>query len=709
MGRVRSRSRSFAVWTAVALLAGVMVFVVARSRPGEVRRQAGLDVLLITVDTLRADALGAYGNAKGATPWMDRLAAQGAVFRQAHAHNVVTLPSHSNILSGRHPFEHGVRDNAGFRFPRGMDTLATLLKDHGYRTGAFVSAFTLDSRFGLDRGFDVYDDAFAAGSAHAAFVLPERRGEETVAAARRWLARGDGRPSFCWVHLYDPHAPYAPREPFATRFAGDAYLGDVAESDAALGPLLEPLLSGAGAAGTLVVLTADHGESLGEHGERAHGIFAYEPTLRVPLVLHAPGIVRAGVLFGPAAHVDVLPTVLDALALPRPEGLPGRSLLADTAGHEAPSVPTYFEALSGLTTRGWAPLYGVIRDRAKYIDLPLPELYDLAADPGETRNRIASEAARLAQAQAALARFRAGDGGVRRAEETGDTRARLQALGYLAAAPTVKARHGPEDDPKRLIEIDAMLETVIARHRAGDVSGALQLCEEVVRRRGDMPAALVQLALLQRKAGRLEPAVAALRRAVALSPEDAAAAALLGSYLNEAGLAAEAAALLEPYAARPDPSFDALLAQGVAFARLGRGREALAAFERAHAVDASNPMPLVQAATVHMLAGRDADARRSLEGALAVAPDQALAHHNLGLLAARRGDTEEASRRFRRALLLNPAEHDALLQLGLLLVRQGRRAEARPFLESFLAGAPRPLYDREIARVEAWLKRSAGA
>src|SRR6185369_10927811 len=293
----------------------------------------GLDVLLITIDTLRADAVGAYGSTTGATPGLDRLATRGVVFSQAHAHNVVTLPSHANILSGRLPFQHGVRDNAGFRFPSDTPTLATLLKAAGYRTGAFVSAFTLDSRFGLDRGFDVYDDQLAGPAGPLA--LPERHGTDTVAAAQRWLAQGDGRPTFCWIHLYDPHAPYRPREPFASRFAATPYVGEVAAADAALEPVLRPLLEAA-APHTLVVLTADHGESLGEHGERTHGLFAYEATLRVPLIVYQPALFRPRVVQAPVRHVDLVPTILDALAMPVPEDLDGRTLLPVAAGGAPP-------------------------------------------------------------------------------------------------------------------------------------------------------------------------------------------------------------------------------------------------------------------------------------------------------------------------------------------------------------------------------------
>src|SRR5687768_13232376 len=210
---------------------------------------------------------------------MDRLAAAGVRFDDAHAHNVLTLPTHANLLAGRYPFEHGVRDNAGFRFPAATPTLATLLKERGYATGAFVSAFPLDSRFGLDRGFDVYEDSFVDASPRPTFLEQERPGTETVALAARWLDSQGVRPYFCWVHLYEPHAPYRPPEPFASLFRTAPYQGEVAASDEALGPLLEPLLARGREGRTLVVLTADHGEALGDHGEQTHGIFAYEATL----------------------------------------------------------------------------------------------------------------------------------------------------------------------------------------------------------------------------------------------------------------------------------------------------------------------------------------------------------------------------------------------------------------------------------------------
>jgi choline-sulfatase len=689
---------------AVAAVAGIGVAVRSLLPPRLPRAEAGLSVLLVTIDTLRADALGAYGDRGASTPWIDRLAREGLRFDQAHAHNVVTLPSHANILSGRLPVDHGVRDNSGFRFPRDEATLATLLKGHGYRTAAFPSAFPLAARFGLQRGFDVYDDTFLRGDESTALAVQERSGSETVAAAQVWLqAQGDA-PTFLWVHLYEPHFPYEPPAPWADRYERQPYKGEVAAADDALRPLLEPLLEAGREGRTLVVLTADHGESLGEHGEKTHGIFAYEGPLRVPLIVYGPRLFRPAVVTDVVGHADLLPTILEAVALPVPEGLPGRSLVPLARG-SAPERPLYFEALSGTTTRRWAPLYGVLRDRSKYIDLPIPELYDLAADPGETNNLAATRPEQLERMRAALVRFRAADAGLSAAVESAETRERLRALGYLSAAAsaTPRERYTEDDDPKRLIALEAEMEQVAARHRAGDLEGALALCRDIVRRRPHMPSSLLRLAVLHHDMGQLKEAIAAAREALALNPDDPETAARLGRYLNEAGRPRETVDLLETYARRADPDLDVLMVRGVALAEVGRRPEALATFERVRVSDPSNAMALVNIATVRLMQGDRGAARAALDAALTLNPGLARAHNTLGVVAAEAGRTDEAVARWTRAVELDPREFDTLFNLGALLVREGRHLEARPYLERFAREAPPRLYARDIARVRGWL------
>ncbi len=674
------------------------------------RREPGLDVLLITVDTLRADALGSYGKAHAATPWMDRLASGGVRFDDAHAHNVLTLPSHANILSGLLPFEHGVRDNSGFRFPASVPTLASVLGEKGYRTGAFVSAFPLDSRFGLDRGFEVYEDSFVDATSRPVFYEQERPGAETVALARRWLAADDGRPVFCWLHLYEPHFPYAPPAPPSANPPG-GYQGDVAAADAALSPVLEPILAAGAAGDTLVVLTSDHGEALGEHGEATHGIFAYESTLKVPLVLYQPRLLEPRVVAAPARHVDLMPTILDALGVSAPAGLSGRSLLpmaAGVPGVAEPAATTYFEALSGQLNRGWAPLYGVIEDGAKYVDLPIPELYDLRDDPAELRNLAAAEPRRVAALSQTLETLRATDEGADPSPESAEVRRRLESLGYLAGAesaePAGRATYTEDDDPKRLIGLDALQREIADRHAAGDLAGALEVARKLVRRRPGMRTALFDLAQLERESGDFEAAARTLAQALTLAPGDPASLALMAATLTQAGRPAEAVEVTAPHAASPEPDVDVLFARGLAFARLRRGDEALAAFERAREMDPRSPRVPIHVGTLHLMAGRRQEAAEAYRQALTLDPSAATAHVSLAVMATEDGRPQDALEHWRAALAADPLQHARLFQIAGGLWRAGRTGEARPLLELFADSAPAATYRREIARARGLLQ-----
>ncbi len=663
-------------------------------------------MLLITVDTLRADALRAYGHASAVTPWIDQLARDGVRFDRAHAHNVVTLPSHANIMSGLLPTDHGVRDNAGFRFPESADTMATILKAHGYRTGAFVSAFPLDARFGLARGFDEYDDRFVDATPRPAFLEQERRGPDTVARARAWLASEYGHPTFCWVHIYEPHFPYAPPEPFASRFRNSPYDGEVAAADAALRPLLEPILSRGRDGGTLVVLTADHGESLGEHGEATHGIFAYESTLRVPLILYAPSIVAPRIVTAAAQHVDVLPTILDALNIAAPRGLRGRSLLPIARGAVDPGTGvTYFEAFSGALNRGWAPVTGVLREGTKYIDLPIPELYDLRSDPQEQRNLADRDAHRVGEMRAALRPY-ANAQPVTAARESEETRDRLRSLGYAGGGETrSRQTYTAADDPKRLIALDTDLQAIVGQYLAGDLQGALARAREFARAHPGMALAALQAGQLEREGGNPAAAVASMRRAAALAPQNAQIAALLGASLTDAGKPAEAVRVLSTYASAdtPSPDIGILVSLGLAQARLQQFDAALATLQRARSQAPHNPMLLVDVGTVSLMADRRDEARRAFESAITENPSLARAHTSLGAIEADAGQTDAAVAEWKTATALDPSEYGRLFTLGAAFVRGGRAAQARPYLEFFAASAPEARYGQQIVQARAWL------
>jgi len=688
----------------VLILLGLLGFgVIGRSRPSAPPApEPNLNVLLVTIDTLRADAVGAYGQPGGITPWIDRLASGGARFTNARAHNVVTLPSHANILSGRLPTEHGVRDNSGFRFPAALDTLATILKAHGYRTGAFVSAFPLDSRFGLARGFDDYDDRFA-DAARPAFLVQERSGPDTVASARRWI---DSRPEgswFCWVHLYEPHYPYSPPAALATRF-GDAYHGDVSAADAALQPLLAPILSTGREGRTLVVLTSDHGESLGEHGEATHGVFAYEAALKVPLILYQPARVRPAVIDRPARHIDLLPTILDIVGLASPSGLAGNSLLpAMTGGRETAAAPTYFEALSASLTRRWAPLDGIVVDSMKYIELPIPELYDLKADPNERDNLATSEPVRVEALRVRLQQLRGPRGNAAAGAESTETRERLRSLGYASGASSGAPRFTEADDPKRLIGFDTRLQEIVGQYLAGDLQDALARCRALVREQPDMPLALFHLAHLERENGNLEGAIDALRKAVALVPDNVETVTGLGAYLTQANRAEEAIDLLDPLARREQADVEVLTTRAIALAKRRRFDEALASLSRARHEDPSNGRLLLETGTIQLMAGQRERAREAWNAALALNPNLARAHTSLGVLSLEERRPANAVEHWTAATSLDPREQRTILGVGLSLATAGRTAEARTALEFFVDHAPPSMFAGEIARARTVL------
>jgi arylsulfatase A-like enzyme/Flp pilus assembly protein TadD len=676
----------------------------APPRPGPLARP-GLDVLLITIDTLRADALGFAGNARAATPVLDRLASSGRVFPFAHAHNVVTLPSHANLLTGLYPFQHGVRENSGFRLPPTVPTLATILAGAGYRTAAFVAAFPLDSRFGLDRGFSVYDDRFPEGSHPTEFVLAERRGDEVVALARRWWQAERGRRRFAWVHLFDPHAPYSPPEPFASRFAGDPYLGEVAATDAFLAPLLEPFLAGEEPP-ALVVLTSDHGEALGDHGEATHGLFAYEATLRVPLVLWGAGV-EPGRDGRPARHVDVLPTVLEAAGVARPQGelrYPGSSLLAPPPSGAA--ADSYFEALSAALNRGWAPLAGLIRDGRKAISLPLPELYHLPQDPQEAANLVAEER-RLARTLLDALPAEAAWPPPRREDVPPEVAARLGALGYVAAPAPAKSSYGPEDDPKRLIHLDAKIHQVVDLYSRRRVPEAVALARELVAERPEMGIGYSFLSQALLEAGETVEAVAVMERARGAKLASEALLRQLGLSLAELGRAAEAVELLRPLAGTGDPDSGNTFA--VVLSEAGRQEEAARVLREVLAADPDNPKAFETLGLVALRQGRWAEARERSEEALALNAGLPWAWNNLGVALYQLGRHAEALDAWQKAVEVDPRLFDALFNLGVKAAAHGRPQVARRALERFLAGAPPGRYGPDLARARELLAQLGGA
>jgi arylsulfatase A-like enzyme/Flp pilus assembly protein TadD len=677
----------------------------------------GCNVLLITIDTLRRDRVGAFGGRTGLTPTLDRLAAAGLRLTRAYASAPLTLPSHTSILTGVSPPAHGVRTNGLFRLGPRLPTLATILRAHGYRTGAFVGAFVLDARFGLDRGFDLYDDRY--GEAHPGDPgdSAERRAEDVIRPAAAWIlerdyARGSvagnatSNKWFAWVHLYDPHEPYRAPEPYASQH--EPYDAEVAYTDATIGAFLDRLAAARQLDRTLVVVAADHGESLGDHGERTHGVFAYDVTLGVPWIIWSSSRIAGRTFDGPVRLIDLAPTVLDLVGIPIPDTVEGRSILGALDGRDHGPPPVYFEAADANLTRNWAPLTGIISSDHKFIDLPVPELYDLAADPSETTNVYARDRERARTLELLLRDTKstlAARGAT--AEKTtlgADARRRLQALGYVAspADPTERV-YTDADDPKTLIGPANDLNDALFAFRGGSRERGMAAVRAIMRAHPGFTTAYGVLASMLRDSGDLAGAIATLEDIAERGVADQSVMVVLAGYLQEAGALQRSIELLEAVvAAHPDYA-DAYNSLGVVYSRGGRHDRAQAAFRKVLELDPTSATAYENLGVDDLGAGKWAEALTELARALELDPRLARAHNALAAVLMRQRHTAEAIAHWQDALQLDPTLYDALFNVGVTLWDAGRRGEARPYLERFEREAPAERYAADIARIRTML------
>jgi len=671
-------------------------------------RGAAPNLLLVTVDTLRPDRLSCYSPDHVKTPAIDALAAGGALFERTYAHTPTTLPSHTSLFLGKTPAFHGVSENSKARVSAAFLTLAEHLKKQGFATGAFVGAFPLDSRFGLDQGFDVYDDSFPKGPAAMGFAS-ERTADAVVKAAVAWISARSG-PWFCWIHLWDPHAPYDPPEPYRSEYASDPYSGEAAFVDSQLAVLFEGLRKRDRAGRTVIVLTSDHGESLGEHGELTHGYFAYDSTLHVPLIIAGPGV-RPGRIAARVGHVDIFPTVCALLGAPVPSGLHGRSLAPLMKGGRDTPRPHYFESLEPHLNYGCAPLRGFIDGSTKFIDSPLPEVYDLSRDPREATN-AASEAdvPALKRKLETILKAQAGPAAGQTVVDA-QTREKLRSLGYVVSAVApLKAVYGPEDDLKSFLPFQQRLERAILKGDAGQDAEAVREMEALIREKRQFAPAYIYLAQIHLARDRVAEGLRTLEEGVRANPRDYALLAEYGKALVRAGRSGEAADILEKAVALID--YDPESWSSLGRARMGTGARDLAvqAFDRALALDPSsasthsdigalrlslyleggrNAADLEQAIShfekaaasdstlnpafrglgyAYRLAGRADAAIKAWEKAVAIRPDDDFSAYNLGLLCLERGDKARAKRLFNAILELRgaglaPADRENLLAL----------------------------------------------
>jgi arylsulfatase A-like enzyme/Tfp pilus assembly protein PilF len=644
------------------------------------------DVLLVSIDTLRADHLGCYGDRHADTPRIDALASRGLRYADAVTVAPLTLPAHSSLMTGRFPAHHGVRDNGGFYLGDAEVTLAEVLRGRGYRTGGFVSAFVLDARWGISQGFDRYFDDFDLTRYEGKGMdAVQRRGDETVEKALAWLAEDHKTPWFAWVHLYDPHAPYAAPEEYAARFpatAAGAYDAEIAWTDTLVGRLLEGLSAAGRLERTIVIVVGDHGESLGEHREPTHGFFIYDATLHIPLIVAGPGV-PTGSVTTQVRIVDVMPTVLGLLGMAPPRGVDGRDLLAaQRDGTLAdPVAPALAESWYPRLHYGWSELVAVRDGRFKLIRAPRPELYDLRDDPGETNDLAAREPGRTAAMMQALTAFEARAGGSAVARPTApldpEVEERLEALGYTASGPSARALEDrPRGDPKDKIEIYNLL-----KDAGGDsVEGRLDEAMAKVRHALELDPTTVEahtlLGNVRLKAKQYDGAVAAYREALALDPSSESTVFSLALAYKQMGRLDDAEAGLERMRTLDPQATKPLWQLADIWMQRGQLDKAEGALKEALGRKVDRPTFLLKLGECYIEMKRYDAAEAALREALSGKGDLPAAHFDLALVYEARGQTPRAIEEYQAELARSPEAYRAAFNLGKLLLQTGRTDEA---------------------------------
>lgn len=654
------------------------------------------NLLLITIDTLRTDRLSCYSPEHLQTPTIDSLAAKSVVFTRAFAHTSTTLPSHTNILLGTTPLYHGVHDNLNFKVGDEYLTLAEHLKQEGYSTGAVVGAFPLDSRFGLSQGFDTYDGDFGSTSS-GKVVAAERPAEIVVERALEWLDQRRS-PWFLWIHCYDPHDPYAPPEPFKTQYRTSLYDGEVAYVDYAMKRLFQYLEDNNLFENTVIVFTGDHGESLGDHGEMTHGYFAYNSTIWIPLFVFIPGM-KPSTSQQNVSHIDIFPTVCDALKVKKPSFLQGISLIPVMKGKEPEKRTLYFESLLPYYDLGWAPIRGIIQDRHKFIDSPLPELYDLEDDFNETKN-MAQESnlnAYRKQLSQLIQIQESSEIPMMKQEADLETLAKLRSLGYIGDYRGEKRTFGIEDDVKVLLPYHNKSVEALRLWEEGKAGEGIQLLKKVITEKKTISTAYSNLASIYRSQGKLDDAIQVLQMGLEFIPESYMIFSTYVDYLSEASRWKEIISVFEGLTFQQlefDPVTWNLV--GVAYSNIGNFEKALLFCERAVSIDKKFPLSYSNLGSIHFkifnLTTNPQElpkARSNYEKALELDPQISGAHDGLGLIHMYEENYEEAILHLEKALQLQPNINHAVYNLGLAYLRKGNKTKA---LSCFLRFKNTPSY-----------------
>jgi arylsulfatase A-like enzyme/lipoprotein NlpI len=648
-----SLRRSIFLLIACFLLACVGALAEVKSAP---------NVVVITIDTLRADHLGCYGDKQIRTPNIDALAAEGARFERAYTPVPVTLPAHTVIFTGTYPMLSGMHDFSGNKLNATQATLASVLRQHGYATGAVVGSAVLDSRFGLNQGFDFYYDHFDFNRLQESNLEEmERPGNLVADATLDWLGKNRKNKFFLWMHLYDPHYPYRPPAPFSEQYKDRPYDGEIAFADAQVGRLISFLKANGLYQNTLIVLAGDHGESLGEHGEKNHGFFIYNATLHVPMIIRLPGSSSPRVVAELTSLADLMPTVLHVLKIDVPSQVQGVNLLPLMSPKKTEeSRNLYAETFLPRLHFNWSELRAVETERYHFIDAPKPELYDLSKDPGETQNLYAEKKAVAEEMRARLtAQIGQYSAGTELAQKTGLDPAlmeRLKSLGYAGFSgggnPTITDRSLP--DPKDRIQVYELISEAIAESQHGEYQSSAEKLTAALKTEPDSVPVHYLLGLDYYRMRRFPRAVEELQRVLQLSPDYALAVFNLGLAYARTGDFDRAIAQLKHALELDGTNFSAAYNLGAAYGQKQMVPEAVAAFRQTVAIAPEYPAGHRALGEMLLYQGEVDEALAELRRAAGLDPRDPGTHAALAKALTAKGLTDEADEEMRKAQELRP-------------------------------------------------------
>jgi arylsulfatase A-like enzyme/tetratricopeptide (TPR) repeat protein len=632
------------------------------------------NVLLITLDTTRADHLSCYNPGRARTPHLDALAARGVLFLHATAQVPLTLPSHACIMTGAYPTVHGLRDMGGFVLDKSHPTIASLAQTAGFSTAAFVGSRAVAKHFGLSQGFDTYDDDMGPQTEEGRLpgVYAERRAAVVTDHALEWLKQNGQRRFFLWAHYYDPHTPYDPPEPYKHEYAADLYDGEIAYMDEQVGRLLDGLDQLGLISRTLIIAVGDHGESLGEHGEATHGIFLYDATLHVPLIVAGPDAPGGKVIDDQVRSIDLHPTVTEFLHLPPSPEAQGVSLWPLIEhGTRVWSNYSYGETLYPRTYIRWSELRAMRTDDWKFILAPHPELYNLHRDPGELQNLVGRHPVEADQFQRLIWKLAGTQGKTEKVTTVPldeQTRRELESLGYVSAGTGREIELGTAaTDPKDRMAVMKIMQAAERSLNAQDNGHAAQLMEQALRQDPGNPLGHIYLATALERAGRLERAVEVYQEAIRQR-----------------------------------------IFTGIIYARLGKLYlrlheldKAVDAMSRANQINPTDLDNLRNLGTAQLQLGHVDEADRAFKAITLQNDHFSAAYNGLGLVAIQRGDADTARRDFEKAIELDSAQVEPLLNLGVLFDKAGDKTQALHYYQQFLAKASPEDYSALIPKVRA--------